>query len=198
MLRESLRERASRPNRSEAEVQLSVARVEDPDGRPRLQTGDRLTRRWAGVRRVTGTRRFRFAAGVVSSLLAAALLAVAIQHFATTGWPLADGNPLVIVSAGLLFLLAYGFKAYGWRRLFRAGERPSALSLAAAGGGASLMGVALPGRFDEAARIVIVRRYPGCPAGVPAMPFALHARADRQHRARPARGVRSQFPRPVA
>lgn len=28
------------------------------------------------------------------------------------------------------------------------------------------MGIALPGRFDEVVRVIIVRRYPGCPAGV--------------------------------
>lgn len=122
---------------------------------------------------MTGGRRFRVAAAALSSILAAGLLALAIQHFVRSGWPLAGGNPLVIVGAGLLFLLAYGLKAYGWRRLFRAEERPSALALAAAGGGASIMGVALPGRFDEAARIVIVRRYPGCPAGVPAICLSL-------------------------
>jgi hypothetical protein len=120
----------------------------------------------AGVRRATSGRRFRIGAAIVSSIVAAALLALVVHHFAATGWPLAGGNPLVIAGAGLLFLVAYGFKAYGWRRLFRTEERPTALALAAAGGGASLMGVALPGRFDEAARVIIVRRYPGCPAGV--------------------------------
>ena len=151
---------------------MSVARVEDRDC-PRPHAPGCLTALWTGTRRLTGSRRFRFVAGGVSSVVAAALLAVAIRHFATSGWPLAGGNPLVIASAGLLFLVAYGFKAYGWRRLFQAGERPTALALAAAGGGASIMGVALPGRFDEAARVVIVRRYPGCPAGVPAICLSL-------------------------
>ncbi|MFL6028767.1 MAG: lysylphosphatidylglycerol synthase domain-containing protein, partial [Gaiellaceae bacterium] len=48
-----------------------------------------------------------------------------------------------------------------WQRLFRAEERPEALTLAAAGGAASVGGVALPGRFDEAIRIAVVRRLPG-------------------------------------
>jgi uncharacterized membrane protein YbhN (UPF0104 family) len=122
---------------------------------------------------VTGSRRFRLVAGIVSSVVAAVLLAVVIHHFATTGWPLAGGNPLVIAGAGLLFLAAYAFKAYGWQRLFRTEERPTPLALAAAGGGASMMGVALPGRLDEAVRVVIVRRYPGCPAGVPTICLSL-------------------------
>src|SRR5947209_6608691 len=38
-------------------------------------------------------------------------------------------------------------------------------TLSAAGGAASLGGVALPGRFDEAIRIAVVRRLPGKTAG---------------------------------
>jgi hypothetical protein len=119
------------------------------------------------------SRRFRIGATVVSSLVAGAVLAVAIHHFATAGWPLAGGNPLVIATVGVLFLVAYAFKAYGWRRLFRTGERPAALALAAAGGGASILGIALPGRFDEAVRVLIVRRYPGCRTNVPTICFSL-------------------------
>jgi len=70
------------------------------------------------------------------------------------------------VSVGLLFVTAFLLKATGWARLFHARERPGPVSLAAAGGGATVMGVVLPGRFDELIRIAIVRRFPGCPAGV--------------------------------
>jgi uncharacterized membrane protein YbhN (UPF0104 family) len=63
-------------------------------------------------------------------------------------------------------LLGYGFKAHGWRRLFLEKERPRPLALAAANGGASVTGVALPGRFDDVVRVAIVRRYPHCPADV--------------------------------
>jgi hypothetical protein len=94
------------------------------------------------------------------------VLVVVARSLVDSGWPLGGGNPALVAAAGLLFVLAYGFKAYGWRRLFRKTERPGPLALAAAGGGASLMGVALPGRFDEAVRIAIVRRYPGCPVCV--------------------------------
>jgi uncharacterized membrane protein YbhN (UPF0104 family) len=72
----------------------------------------------------------------------------------------------VLVAAGLLLLLAQALKAYGWGRLFTPDERPKALALAAGNGGAALIGVALPGRFDDAMRVAVVRRYPGCPAGV--------------------------------
>jgi uncharacterized membrane protein YbhN (UPF0104 family) len=98
--------------------------------------------------------------------LTTGILAVAGRSLVDSGWPLSHGNPALLAAAGLLFVVAFGFKAFGWSRLFRADERPGSLALAAAGGGASIMGVALPGRFDEMIRIAIVRRYPGCRVGV--------------------------------
>jgi hypothetical protein len=51
-------------------------------------------------------------------------------------------------------------------RLFTKEERPKPLALAAANGGAALIGVALPRRFDDAMRIAVVRRYRPCPTGL--------------------------------
>jgi hypothetical protein len=116
--------------------------------------------------RISRSQRGRLAVSLGFAILTTAILAVAGRSLIHSGWPLAHGNPLLVTVAGLLFALAYGFKAYGWRRLFRANERPGPLALAAAGGGASIMGVVLPGRFDEMIRIAIVRRYPGCPVDV--------------------------------
>jgi hypothetical protein len=80
--------------------------------------------------------------------------------------PFSHGKPALLVSVGLLFLAAFLLKAVGWARLFHVLERPGPVSLAAAGGGATIGGIVLPGRFDELIRIAIVRRFPGCPAGV--------------------------------
>jgi hypothetical protein len=79
----------------------------------------------------------------------------------------------VIVAAGLLLLVAQAMKAIGWGRLFAPRERPHALALAAGNGGAALIGTVLPGRFDDAMRIAVVRRYPGCPAGVRSLCLSL-------------------------
>jgi uncharacterized membrane protein YbhN (UPF0104 family) len=68
----------------------------------------------------------------------------------------------LVAASGLLFLLAYAFKAIGWHRLFAPHERPHAMALAAAGGAACVTGAALPGRFDDAVRVAVVRKYPGC------------------------------------
>jgi hypothetical protein len=110
---------------------------------------------------------------VGSAAVGIGLSVLAVRHFAITGWPLSHGRPAFLVAAGLLILLAYALKAYGWQRLFAADERPGPLALAAANGGASVTGVALPGRFDEIVRIAIVRRYPGCPAGVGSLSLSL-------------------------
>jgi hypothetical protein len=112
------------------------------------------------------SRRGRLAVSLGLAVSTTAILAVAGHSLLDSGWPLGGANAGVVTIAGLLFVLAYGFKAFGWHRLFRPSERPRPLALAAAGGGASIMGVALPGRFDEVVRITIVRRYPGCPIGV--------------------------------
>jgi uncharacterized membrane protein YbhN (UPF0104 family) len=112
------------------------------------------------ARRLAGSRRVRigFNAVFVSGALAAAVLT--ILHFVHSGWPLANADPLLVLAAGVLFLFAYAFKAWGWQRLFAESERPEALTLAAAGGAASVGGVALPGRFDEVIRIAVVKRIP--------------------------------------
>jgi hypothetical protein len=116
--------------------------------------------------RLGRSRRGRWAFAAGSGALVIALALLAARHFATTSWPLSGGEPGVLVAAGVLLLLAQGLKAYGWGRLFAPGERPQPLALAAGNGGAALIGLVLPGRFDDAMRVAVVRRYPGCPAGV--------------------------------
>jgi uncharacterized membrane protein YbhN (UPF0104 family) len=107
----------------------------------------------------------------VTGALAAAVLTA--LHFAHNGWPLHSADPKLVVMAGVLFVAAFAFKAWGWQRLFPAGERPEALTLAAAGGAASVGGVALPGRFDEAIRIAVVRKLPGKTVGFGALALTL-------------------------
>src|SRR2546423_4194152 len=120
-----------------------------------------ISSRMGRARRLAGSRRVRIGLNTVFVSGALAAAALTMLHFAHSGWPLANADPLLVVAAGILFLFAYAFKAWGWQRLFAEGERPQALTLAAAGGAASVGGVALPGRFDEAIRIAVVRRLPG-------------------------------------
>lgn len=122
--------------------------------------------------RAPGVRR---ATQILFIVLAAGMTALAGWRFSEAGWPFSNGKPGLIIGAGLLFLLAYPVKAWGWRLLFARHERPDTSALAAAGGAASVTGIALPGRFDDAVRVAYVRRSPNCPAGVRALVFSLFA-----------------------
>lgn len=112
------------------------------------------------------TKRLFAVVSVVFGLTAASLT---VTHFARSGWPIHHANAWLVVVAGELFLIAYTLKAWGWQYLFAQGRRPRVLTLAAAGGAASVGGVALPGRFDEAIRIAVVRRCRGCKASLGAV-----------------------------
>ena len=135
------------------------------EGRYRLLVG--------ALWRLGRSRKGQWALATGSGALVVALALLAARHFATTSWPLAKGDPGLLVAAGLLLLLAQALKAYGWGRLFTADERPKPLALAAGNGGAALIGLVLPGRFDDAMRVAVVRRYRPCPAGVRALCLSL-------------------------
>jgi uncharacterized membrane protein YbhN (UPF0104 family) len=91
-------------------------------------------------------------------LVAVATSALVARHFVRTGWPLHDANLWLVGAAAVIFLGAYAAKAWGWQRLFSDSEKPAVLTLAAAGGAASVGGIALPGRCDEVIRVAVVRR----------------------------------------
>jgi uncharacterized membrane protein YbhN (UPF0104 family) len=122
--------------------------------------------RSARVVRFALSRRGRIVLTAGFGTVAVVITVLAARQFAEAPWPLSRGNPGLLVAAGALSLLGYGFKAYGWQRLFATEVRPQPLALAAASGGASVTGLVLPGRFDDVVKIAIVRRYPGCPACV--------------------------------
>ena len=88
------------------------------------------------------------------------MTALVVRHFAHAGWPLHHANFWLVGLAAVIMLGAYAAKAWGWQRLFRSEQRPAVLTLAAAGGAASVGGIALPGRCDE---VIRVRRRPALP-----------------------------------
>jgi uncharacterized membrane protein YbhN (UPF0104 family) len=110
--------------------------------------------------------RGKLALNVVMGAFAVTVSVLAARHFADIGWPFAGADFRFVAAAGLLFLLGYAFKAYGWHRLFAPEERPKPLTLAASCGAASVTGAALPGRFDDVVRVAVVRRASGGRAGV--------------------------------
>ncbi|MHB8642937.1 MAG: lysylphosphatidylglycerol synthase domain-containing protein [Gaiellaceae bacterium] len=123
--------------------------------------------------RIFGSRRARIAFNVVSGIVAIVVGVLTAHHFIANGWPLGHAKVLGVVAAGGLFLAAYGFKAWGWSRLFHCDDRPGTLGLAAAGGAASVTGLALPGRTDEVVRISVVRRFPGKRVGMSSIVLSL-------------------------
>ncbi len=68
---------------------------------------------------------------------------------------------------------AQALKALGWARLFTPKSGQRRLRSRPATAARPSIGVVLPGRFDDAMRIAVVRRYPGCPAGVRALGLSL-------------------------
>ncbi len=114
------------------------------------------------LERVRKSRKLRLLLNIVYAVIAVGLAVVTARHFASTGWPLAHADLTLVAASSSLFFLAYAFKAIGWHRLFAPHERPHAMALAAAGGAACVTGAALPGRFDDAVRVAVVRKYPGC------------------------------------
>jgi uncharacterized membrane protein YbhN (UPF0104 family) len=117
--------------------------------------------------------RRRLALNAGAGVLAIGISLLAARHFADVGWPLGQADLPLVALAGFLFLLSYAFKAYGWRRLFSPHQRPRPLTLAAAGGAASVTGAALPGRFDDVVRVAVVRRWSGSPTCVPTVCLSL-------------------------
>ncbi|MGZ4289887.1 MAG: lysylphosphatidylglycerol synthase domain-containing protein [Gaiellaceae bacterium] len=91
-------------------------------------------------------------------LVALAVAALVGRHFLNSGWPLQRANFWLVALAAVVMLAAYAAKAWGWQHLFRKEQRPAMLTLAAAGGAASVGGIALPGRCDEVIRVAVVRR----------------------------------------
>jgi uncharacterized membrane protein YbhN (UPF0104 family) len=114
------------------------------------------------LERVRASRSMRLFLNVSYAVVAVVVAVFTARHFASTEWPLAHADLQLVGVSGFLFVLAYAFKAIGWHRLFAPHERPHAIALAAAGGAACVTGAALPGRFDDAVRVAVVRRYPGC------------------------------------
>ena len=132
-----------------------------------------MMRSVSGVTAVLRSRMTRRVLSVGSALLGLGAGVLTIRHFASSGWPIQHANVWLVLLAGELFLVAYGLKAWGWQCLFAQGRRPRVLTLAAAGGAASVGGVALPGRFDELIRIAVVRRCRGCQASFGAVGLSL-------------------------
>jgi Lysylphosphatidylglycerol synthase TM region len=125
-----------------------------------------MTHSMRGLYNQCRSPRGRLAVNLGVGVFAITVSVLAARHFAGIGWPFSGANIGLVAAAGVLFVLAYAFKAYGWHRLFAPHERPRPLALGAACGAASVTGAALPGRFDDVVRVAVVRRATNGRAGV--------------------------------
>ena len=96
------------------------------------------------VKRLLSNRKIQLVLNGGFGVILLGVAFVSVRHFVSGGWPIHHADPLLVTCAGLLFLVAYAFKAWGWQRLFHASERPTADALAFAGGAACVGGIALP------------------------------------------------------
>jgi hypothetical protein len=72
----------------------------------------------------------------------------------------------VVFLAGAAYLGSFGFRAFGWHRLFPSCERPDGARCLAACGAAAASGVVLPFRLDYVVKISTLRRLGGVTLGL--------------------------------
>jgi Lysylphosphatidylglycerol synthase TM region len=94
-------------------------------------------------------------------IAALATVALVAHDLMSQRWPFPRTSVDLAAAAGALALTAAAPKALGWQRLFRDSDRPRSLALACATAAASVAGVALPSRFDDAVRVAIAHRLSG-------------------------------------
>src|SRR5690348_9572342 len=94
-------------------------------------------------------------------IAAVATLALVADNLLSQKWPFPRMSIDLAAAAGALALTAAAPKALGWQRLFRGADRPQSLALASATAAASVAGIALPSRFDDAVRVAIAHRLSG-------------------------------------
>ncbi|MER3410485.1 MAG: hypothetical protein C4306_10440, partial [Thermoleophilia bacterium] len=134
---------------------------------------DRISCTLSPLARRLRTPAARRVAGALFAIAAAVVTALTVRHFLASGWPLAQADAALVVVAACLFAAAFVLKGLGWRRVFARHERPAAHALAAATGAATVTGVALPGRFDDAVRIAVTRRFRTSRAGLGAIVLSI-------------------------
>ena len=120
-----------------------------------------------GFLRILGTRRARIAFNVVGSVVGLGVAVLTTRHFVQNGWPLRRGErPGRARSRRALPRAPTDSRRGGGSGCSGRTSGPGTLALAAAGGAATVTGLALPGRADEVVRITVVRKFPGKRAGI--------------------------------
>jgi hypothetical protein len=117
-----------------------------------------------GVR--LGSYRWRFVGGLAFSLLSLAACFLVARHLTDASWPLDGARVLLVFLTGGLYLASFGFRAFGWQRLFPSCERPDGARCLASCGAAAASGVVLPFRLDYVVKIFTLRKLGGVTLGL--------------------------------
>jgi hypothetical protein len=128
----------------------------------------------AGVFR-TLYRRTRVAVGVAFCCLSLGACVLVARRLSAASWPLEGAHVPLVFLAGAAYLASFGFRAFGWHRLFPAHERPDGARCLAACGAAAASGVVLPFRLDYVVKISILRRLGGVRLGLETIAISIVA-----------------------
>ena len=120
-------------------------------------------------------RRARFAGGIAFCVLSLGACVLVARRLSEASWPLDGAHlPLVLLAAGA-YLASFGFRAFGWHRLFPSRERPDRARCLAACGAAAASGVVLPFRLDYVVKISTLRLLGGVRLGLETIAISIVA-----------------------
>jgi hypothetical protein len=111
------------------------------------------------------SHRRRFLGGLAFCLLSLGACVLVARHLSDASWPLEGAHIPLVFLAGCSYLASFGFRAFGWHRLFPSSERPDGARCLAACGAAAASGVVLPFRLDYVVKISTLRRLGGVTLG---------------------------------
>lgn len=123
----------------------------------------RSTAPWRGIHQMAHRR--RLLAGLAFCLLPLGACVLVARHLSDASWPLEGAELPLVFLAGCSYLASFGFRAFGWHRLFPSSERPDGARCLAACGAAAASGVVLPFRLDYIVKISTLRRLGGVTLG---------------------------------
>jgi hypothetical protein len=120
-------------------------------------------------------RRTRFAGGIAFCLLSLGACLLVARRLSDASWPLDGAHVVLVFLAGGAYLASFGFRAFGWHRLFPSHERPDGARCLAACGAAAASGVVLPFRLDYVVKISTLRRLGGVRVGLESIAISIVA-----------------------
>ncbi len=140
--------------------------------RPAIGAG-RAAALWRGLHHSSPRR--RLLGGLAFCLLSLGACVLVARRLSSSSWPLEGAHVSLVFLAAGCYLASFGFRAFGWHKLFPARERPDGARCLAACGAASASGVVLPFRLDYVVKISTLRRLGGVTLGLETIAISIVA-----------------------